>query len=158
MIRDYVHQVPGPVLNPAVPWGLTGAETHLGVTPPAPLADSIADPTGAVLEVTASVAAIIVDWGDGTFQTLGPEAYPLLTGYPDGAVRHIYEVKTCEEPGSSPRCHSSLASYPLSVRFQWFAQWRVSSGSWTQLAIPDTETTIPYPVRELISVLDDRTG
>ena len=57
LIRDYVHQVPGPSLNPAVPWGLAGAETHLGLTPPPPFADSIVDPTGEVLEVTGSVAA-----------------------------------------------------------------------------------------------------
>ena len=44
LIKDYVHQVPGPNLSPAVPWGLTGAETHLGLTPPLPFADSIADP------------------------------------------------------------------------------------------------------------------
>jgi len=158
MIRDYVHQMPGPDLNPDVPWGLTGAATHLGLTPPPPFADSIVDPTGEVLEVLGSVAAVTVDWGDGTGLTLAPETYPLLTGYPDGAARHTYEVKTCELPGSSPRCHPSLSSYPLEVRYQWFVQWRVGGGAWTTLAVPDTTTTVPYPVQEVISVLDRRDG
>ena len=158
LIRDYVHQVPGPSLNPAVPWGLAGAETHLSLTPPPAFADSIVDPTGAVLEVIGSVAAITVDWGDGTSLTLAPETYALLTGYPDGAARHTYEVKTCEDPGSSPRCHDSLSSYPLRVRFQWLARWRVGGGDWTTLSVPDTETTVSYPVQEIISVLDDRDG
>ena len=158
LIRDYVHQQPGPTLNPAVPWGLTGAETHLGLTPPPQFAESILDPAGEVLDVTGIVAAITVDWGDGTSLTLGPEAYPLLTGFPDGAARHIYEIKTCDAPGSTPRCHPSLSSYPLKVRFQWFVQWRVGGGSWTTLPVPDTVTTIPYPVREIISVLDNREG
>ena len=139
-----------------MPWGLTGAETHLGLTPPPAFADSIVDPTGEVLEVLGSVAAITVDWGDGSSLTLAPETYPLLSGYPDGAARHIYEVKTCEEPGSTPRCHPSLSSYPLEVRYQWFVQWRVGTGAWTTLSVPDTTTTIPYPVQELISVLGTR--
>jgi hypothetical protein len=96
-----------------------------------------------------------VDWGDGNILTISPDSFPLLTGYPDGAARHIYEVKTCDPPGSSPRCHPSLSSYALSVRFQWSAEWRVGGGGWSQLAVPDTQTTIRYPVQEVISVLDD---
>jgi hypothetical protein len=156
LIKDYVHQVPEAELNPAVPWGLTGAETYLALTPPAPFQDSIVAPAGAVLEVTAEVAAVTVNWGDGTLLTLAPEVYPLLTGYPNGTARHVYETKTCEPPGSSPRCHPSLSSYPLAVRFQWFVRWRVGAGVWTSLAVPDTVTTIDYPVKEIISVLDDR--
>ncbi|MGH8927435.1 MAG: hypothetical protein ACRDWH_03725 [Acidimicrobiia bacterium] len=144
------------MLNPQVPWGLTGAETHLGLNPPPPFADSIVDPTGAVLEVVGSVAAIVIDWGDGESLTFPPEAFPLLTGYPDGIARHIYEVKTCDPPGSTPRCHQSLASYPLEVRFQWFVQWRVGGAGWATLAVPDTVTAVSYPVREVISVLDSR--
>ena len=156
LIRDYVHQQPGPNLNPAVPWGLTGAETHVALAPPPPFADSIVDPTGAVLDVTGMVAAITIDWGDGASLTFAPETFPHLTGFPDGAARHTYEVKTCDLPGSTPRCHPSLSSYPLQVRFQWFVQWRVGGGDWTTLAVPDTVTTVPYPVLEIISVLDDR--
>jgi hypothetical protein len=158
LIKDYVHQVPGPGLNPPVPWGLTGAETHVSLTPPPPFADSIIAPGGGVLDVNASVAAVTVDWGDGTFLTLAPEVYPLLTGYPDGTARHVYEIKTCDPPGSTPRCHPDLSSYSLVVRFEWFVQWRVGGGVWTTLAVPDTVTTIAYPVKEIISVLDDRDG
>ena len=155
LIRDYVHQVPGPALNPAVPWGLTGAETHLALAPPDPFDDSIVAPSGLVLDVAASVAAVTVDWGDGRIVTLAPETYPLLTGYPDGVARHIYEVKTCDPPGSSPRCHPSLTTYALTVRFEWFAEWRVGGGDWSPLAVPDTQTTVFYPVQEVISVLAD---
>ena len=158
LIRDYVHQEPGPTLNPAVPWGLTGAETHLSLIPPAPLSDSILDPTGQVLEVTGTVAAVAVDWGDGTALTLAPETYALLTGFPNGSARHTYEVKTCDIPGSTPRCHPSLSEYLLQVRFQWFVQWRVGGGDWVTLPVPDSVTTIPYPVQEIISVLDGRDG
>jgi hypothetical protein len=158
LIRDYVHQEPGPNLNPAVPWGLTGAETHLGLTPPPPFTDSIIDPTGEVLDVTGTVAAITVDWGDGSSLTFGPETYALLTGFPNGAARHTYEIKTCDIPGSTPRCHPTLSSYPLQVRFQWFVQWRISGEDWTTLSVPDTVTTIPYPVQEIISVLGNRDG
>jgi hypothetical protein len=156
LIKDYVHQEPGPQLNPRVPWGLTGAETHLGLAPPGPFADSIVDPTGSVLDVEGRVAAITIVWGDGASLALPPEAFPLLTGYPDGIARHVYEVKTCDPPGSTPRCHPSLESYPVEVRYQWFAQWRVDGGAWTPLAVPDTVTTVAYPVREVISVLDAR--
>ncbi|MBK5268657.1 MAG: hypothetical protein JJE47_14615, partial [Acidimicrobiia bacterium] len=144
LVRDYIHQIPEPALNPAVPWGLTGAETHLGLTPPPTFADSIAGPNGGELEVFGSVAAITVDWGDGSSLTLAPETYPLLSGYPDGAARHTYEVKTCEEPGSTPRCHPSLSSYPLEVRYQWFVQWRIGTEAWTTLDVPDTTATITY--------------
>jgi hypothetical protein len=154
LIRDYVQQAPGPALNPDVPWGLAGAETFLGLTPPAGFTDSIVDPTGQVLEVVGSVAAVTVDWGDGSNLTLAPETFPLLTGYPDGSARHIYEVKTCEEPGSSPRCHPTLSSYPVQVSYQWFVQWRFGTGAWITLAVPDITTTIPYPVQEVIAVLE----
>ena len=42
------------------------------------------------------------------------------------------------------------------MRFQWFVQWRVGGGDWTSLQVPDTVTTVPYPVQEIISVLDSR--
>ncbi|MGQ0848598.1 MAG: hypothetical protein ACT4OP_05685, partial [Actinomycetota bacterium] len=156
LVKDYVHQDPGPVLNPRVPWGLTGAETHLGLTPPQPFADSIVDPLGRLLEVEGRVAAVTINWGDGAAVTFPPEVFPLLTGYPDGIARHTYEVKTCDPPGSTPRCHPSLASYPLEVRYAWFVQWRVDGGPWTFLGIPDTTTSVAYPVKEVIAVLDVR--
>ena len=156
LIKEYVHQMPGPNLSPAVPWGLTGAETHMGLAPPLPFGDSITDPTGQVLEVMGSVTAVTVDWGDGASLTFAPETYVQLTGYPDGAARHTYEVKTCDPPESSPRCHPYLSSYPMEVRFRWFVQWRVSGGDWNSLQVPDSVTAVQYPVKEIISVLDSR--
>jgi hypothetical protein len=152
LIREYVHQRPQPELNPAIPLGLAGAETHVAVDPPSPFAASIVSPLGQ-LEVEAWVGAVSIDWGDGTRVNLPPESFPLLTGYPDGIARHVYETKTCEPPGSGRRCHSSLSAYPFEVIYQWQVRWRVSAGAWQELAVPDSATSLAYPVQEVIAVL-----
>ena len=155
LASQYVHVEPDPILNPQIPWGLTGAETHLRVVPPPPFADSITDPFGQVLEVNGKVVTVTITWGDGFASTFAEPDFPLLTGYPSGLARHIYEVKTCDPPGSTPRCHPSLESYPLTVSFRWEVQWRGTSASpFEALAVPDTVTTVAYPVQEIISVLD----
>ncbi|HEY7563674.1 MAG TPA: hypothetical protein VIA81_01990, partial [Acidimicrobiia bacterium] len=118
--------------------------------------DTIIDPTGAALDVEGTVAAVTITWGDGASVSLPPDVFPLLSGYPDGVARHVYEVKTCDPPGSRPRCHPSLSAYTVEVRYQWFVQWRVDGGDWIQLTVPDTTTAVPYPVREVISVLGER--
>jgi hypothetical protein len=156
LISAYVHQLPAPSFNPPVPWGLTGAETYLALSPPPPYADSLSPPAGGVLFVEAWVQAVMIDWGDGVSEAFPPELYPLLTGYPSGIGPHVYEVKTCEPPGSRPRCHESLSSYPLEVSYQWAARWRIGAGDWITLAVPPTTTLTPYPVREVIAVLDTR--
>ena len=155
LASEYIHVEPDPLLNPRIPWGLTGAETHLRVVPPPPFSDSITDPLGQVLEVNGRVVAVTISWGDGASATFGEAQFPALSGYPDGLARHTYEVKTCDPPGSTPRCHPSLGSYPLSVVFQWEVQWRGSSSlPFAALAVPDTSTTVAYPVSEIIAVLD----
>jgi hypothetical protein len=107
-----------------------------------------------VLNVEAWVGAIRVDWGDGTTVSYPPEAYDQLQGYPDGLGRHMYEVKTCDPPGSKPRCHPSLTSYPVQVGYSWVVRWNVDGGAWTPLAVPETTTDVAYPVNEVISVLE----
>ncbi len=155
LASEYVHVEPDPILNPRIPWGLTGAETHLRVDPPPPFSDSIVDPLGQVLEVTGRVVGVTISWGDGSSSSFGESEFPLLTGYPTGLARHIYEVKTCNPPGSTPRCHPSLDSYPLTVAYRWDVQWRgTAAAPWAGLAVPDTATTVAYPVTEIISVLD----
>jgi hypothetical protein len=156
LVKDHFHDPPSPLLNPRIPWGLTGAETHLGLTPPLPFADSIVDPLGQVLQVQGQVAAVNIVWGDGATVTFLPEMYGLLTGYPDGAARHIYEVKTCTPPGSTPRCHPTLAAYGIEVRYRWSVQWRLDTGGWVTIDVPDTVTSVSYPVKEIIAVLDTR--
>jgi hypothetical protein len=156
LISEYVHQLPDPVLNPAVPWGLTGAETFLAVNPPAPFSDALTSPLGRTLEVEAWIGVIRVEWGDGTTTSLPPEAFPYLTGYPDGLAPHVYETKTCLPPGSGSRCHPTLSAYPLTVSYRWIARWRVDGGAFQPITVPDTVTRVAYPVREVIAVLDTR--
>ena len=156
LASQYVHVEPDPDLNPRVPWGLTGAETHLRVVPPPPFSDQIVDPLGQVLEVTGRVIGVTINWGDGAASSFSEDQFSLLSGYPDGLARHVYEVKTCTPPGSTPRCHVSLSSYPLTVDFTWEVSWRTDGAPFASLDIPNTSTSVAYPVREIISVLDVR--
>jgi len=152
LIAEYIHDRPQPVLNPIAGRGLAGLETHVAVVPPVPFDDSLNGP-GTFLEVHAEVAAVIVAWGDGTTDEYPAEVFSRLTGYPHGMARHLYETKTCDEPGLSPDCHPDLAAYPLSVGYQWFAQWRVNGGPWQVLDVEPTSTVLDYPVTEIVSVL-----
>ena len=156
LASQYVHVEPDPDLNPRVPWGLTGAETHLRVFPPPPFSDSIVDPLGQVLEVNGRVIGVTIDWGDGAVSSFTEGEFSQLSGYPNGLARHVYEVKTCTPPGSTPRCHPSLSSYPLSVDYVWEVSWRADAAPFAPLAIPNTSTSVAYPVREIIAVLDVR--
>ena len=78
LASQYVHVEPDPLLNPRVPWGLTGAETHLRVVPPPPFSDQITDPLGQVLEVTGKVVEVTINWGDGAVSVF-PESHVLPT-------------------------------------------------------------------------------
>jgi hypothetical protein len=66
----------------------------------------------------------------------------VLAGYPDGSATHIYEVKDPE-------------GAVLTVEYDWTAHWRVGGGSWTALPVPNTTTTVDYPVAEVVSRLTD---
>ena len=156
LANQYVHVEPDPDLNPRVPWGLTGAETHLRVVPPPPFSDSLVDPLGQVLEVNGRVIGVTINWGDGATSSFAESQFSQLSGYPNGLARHIYEVKTCSPPGSTPRCHPTLSSYPLSVDYIWEVSWRADTAPFEPLAIPNTSTSVAYPVREIIAVLDVR--
>lgn len=154
VIQSYVNARPDPVLDPPPPRGLAGLETRLGVGVPEPFATRLVSPgTGRPLDVEASVFAVRIDWGDGTVDTHPHAVLPLLTGWPDGAAGHVYEVKTCSEPGD--RCHPELDAYPLVVGFEWFARWRVAGGDWQPIAVPVTETAVDYPVSEVVGTLTD---
>ncbi len=152
-VREYVHAVPVPVLDPPPPRGLAGLETYAGVEVPDPLAVSLVSAgSGAVLEVEAWVDEVTVDWGDGTVDSFPPVLFPFLDGSAEGAAVHVFEVKTCDPPGG-PRCHPSLSAYPLSVSFSWFVRWRVGGGPWLTLPVPDTVTVVDYPVSEVVGLV-----
>lgn len=153
LLFEYLHQRPDPNLNP-FPLGITGMETYVALSPPDPFAGSLLSPlTGALLEAEAQVAAVEVSWGDGSADTYTQTLYQLLTGYPEGTARHVYEAKTCDPPGSRPRCHPDLSAYPFTVSYQWTARWRVDGGPWQLLSVPPSTTTIDYQVAEIIGLL-----
>ena len=63
-------------------------------------------------------------------------------GYPDGVARHVYEVK-------------DLTGYDLSISYAWTARWRVVGEDWDSVDVPDTTTSVVYPVAEIVSVITD---
>ena len=153
-ITEYIHDPPEPELNPPIGLGLAGLETHAGVVVPDVWTDTIVVP-GYSIDVEVAVGALALDWGDEVTDTYPPEAYPLLTGYPDGAARHVYEVKTCSTPGAALDCHPTLDAYPVSVSYVWDARWRVNGSDWITVEVVPSITTVGYPVTEAVSVLTD---
>jgi hypothetical protein len=97
--------------------------------------------TGTALDIHIEVSGVVVDWGDSSVDTF-PADEAALAGYPDGGARHVYEVK-------------DLAGYDLSISYAWTARWRVVGQEWEFLVVPDTTTSIVYPVAEIVSVITD---
>jgi hypothetical protein len=118
----------------------TGLGTYIGVDIP-PDHSATLTGGGTSIEVEIRVDAVIVDWGDGRVDTYPPSA-KILAGYPDGAATHIYEIKDAE-------------GAELSVAYDWTTRWRLTGGAWTALPVPNTTTTIIYPIAEVISHLTD---
>lgn len=139
-VMSYVHDPPTPELNPAPGQGVTGLATYVGVAVPDDHDATLDSGVGAV-EVEIEVDAVIVSWGDGDTTTYPPDA-TILAGYPDGSAAHVYEVKDPE--GAT-----------LVVEYDWTARWRVAGGSWIALPVPNTDTTITYPIAEVVSRLGD---
>ena len=136
-IQDYIHPPPAPDLSPPEGDGITGLPTFIGVEVPADHTATLAS-GGTVLEVEIEVSGVNVDWGDGATDTYpaDPEA---LSGFPDGIANHVYETKSSE--------------IDIAVSYAWFARWRVSGGAWVLVPVPNTTTTVDYPVSEIISVI-----
>jgi hypothetical protein len=137
-VMSYVHPPPAPDINPSAGDGITGLPTFVGVAVPS---DHDATLTSGLstLDIEIDVDAVIVSWGDGSVDTY-PPLDTILAGYPDGAATHVYEVKTND--GTS-----------ITVSYDWTARWRVDGGTWTALAVPNTSTSISYPVAEVVSRL-----
>lgn len=153
-ITEYVHDPPEPDLNPPIGLGLTGMVTHAGVPVPGAWADTISIPLYTI-EVEVRVDALTIDWGDGWVTDYPPDAYPSIVGYPDGIARHVYEVKTCDPPGTRPDCDPEEVAYPVTISYVWGARWRANGGSWITVDVPPSATTVAYPVTEAISTLTD---
>lgn len=136
-VMQYIHDPPTPNLNPKPGDGVTGMDTYVGVPVPDTHTASLSA-GGTALDVYIEVSAVILDWGDGETDSYPPSA-TALAGYPDGLASHVYEVKD--------------GGVPITVSYDWTARWRLVGGSWEALAVPNTSTTIDYPISEIVSVL-----
>jgi hypothetical protein len=136
-VTQYIHAPPAPDISPRPGDGLTGMQTHLGVPVPADHATQLSS-AGTTLDVEIVVSAVVVEWGDGTRDTFPTEGAS-LTGYPNGTAVHVYETKD--------------EALTVTVAYDWTARWRVVGGTWALLAVPNTATTVVYPVAEIVSVL-----
>ena len=139
-VMAYVHDPPAPDLSPAPGQGITGMETYVGVEVPDDHTATLTN-GGTGLEVEISVEAVVVSWGDGATDTFPPDG-EILAGYPDGSAIHVYEVK-------------DVTGATLTVEYDWFARWRLAGDVWTTLPVPNTTTSVVYPVAEVVSRLTD---
>ncbi|MFZ0013800.1 MAG: hypothetical protein WAL25_06740 [Acidimicrobiia bacterium] len=139
-VMSYIHDPPLPDLNPVPGQGITGLVTFLGMSVPDDHAATLTSGASS-LEVEIVVDAVIVDWGDGHTDTF-PPTETLLAGYPSGAATHVYEMK---DP----------AGAVVSVEYDWGARWRLVGGSWSALPVPNTTSTVDYPIAEVVSRLTD---
>jgi hypothetical protein len=135
---SYIHAPPMPDLNPSIGDGITGLGTHVGVSVPDDHTATLSSGLS-TLEVEIEVSAVVVRWGDGEASTYLPDETP-LSGYPDGPAVHVYESKDPD-------------GVDLVVEYDWTARWRVAGGSWTPLPVPNTSTTVVYPIAEIVSKL-----
>ena len=140
-VTSFIHPPPTPEVNPTPGDGVTGLETFVGVPVPDIHETQLASATGTALDIYIEVSGVVVDWGDERVDSFPADAIA-LSGYPDGVASHIYEVK-------------DEAGYDLGISYDWTARWRVGGGDWEFLDVPDTTTSIIYPVAEIVSVITD---
>ncbi len=139
-VTQYVHPPPAPEVNPEQGNGVTGLDTYVGVPIPADHATQLSA-GGLTLDVEIEVSGVIVDWGDGRSDNF-PASPAAMAGYPSGLAVHVYETK-------------DAAGYDLTVSYDWTARWRVVGDPWEFLAVPNTSTSVGYPVNEIVSVITD---
>jgi hypothetical protein len=139
-VMSYVHAPPTPDLNPIPGQGITGLDTYVGVAVP-PDHDATLSSGASTLEIEIEIDVVIVDWGDGLTNTY-PPTDTVLAGYPDGAAIHVYELKSSD-------------GVQITVQYDWTARWRVTGGSWETLPVPNTATSVTYPIAEVVSRLTD---
>jgi hypothetical protein len=140
-VTQFVHPPPAPDVNPLPGDGVTGLETYVGVPVPGAHETQLASGTGLTLDIYIEVSGVEIDWGDSRVDSF-PADEDALSGYPEGLATHVYEVK--DESG-----------YGLEISYDWTARWRVAGGEWEFLDVPNTTTTVLYPVAEIVSVITE---
>jgi len=138
-VTEYIHPPPAPYVSPSAGDGVTGLETFVGVPIPPDHATQLSA-AGVSVDIEIEVSGVIVDWGDGRTETF-PASDAALAGYPDGIATHIYETKD--------------GGYDLTVSYDWTARWRIVGEPWELLDVPNTTTSLAYPVSEIVSVITD---
>ncbi|NQV07792.1 hypothetical protein HQ535_14720 [bacterium] len=149
VFRAFPLAAPAPHLAPDEA-GITGLATILTAAAPSRLVHNERLPDGSTLKVTATVASVVIDWGDET---------PVFGRSPGSATRgveHIYSIKTCppayrETHPAGHRCHPTLTDYPIVVTFHWFGAYSLR-GEYTTLGTIERTTIVPYDVDEVIGV------
>ena len=138
-VTEYIHPPPAPEVNPSAGDGVTGLATFVGVPIPADHATQLSA-GGVSVDIEIEVSGVVVDWGDGRRQTF-PASETAMAGYPDGIATHVYETKD--------------ARYALTVSYDWTARWRIVGEPWELLDVPNTTTSVVYPVNEIVSVITE---
>ena len=138
-VMAYIHDPPAPSLSPTPGEGVTGLTTFVAIDLPTDHTATLASGLSSLV-VEIEVPNVIVDWGDGEIITY-PAEPDVLSGYPEGSATHVYEVK--DEEGLD-----------LIVEYDWWARWRTPGGPWVVLPVPNTSTTVVYPVAEIVSRLE----
>ncbi len=148
VFRSWPLAVPEPTLQP-VGHGITGLPTFLATNQPEPIEHSEVLPDGRTLDVRADLSRLEVAWGDGETASHVPDH---ASPYPDGAVTHVYRLKTCspEYRTSHPSgglCHPTLEHYSITVTFEWVGSYSIG-GPWVDLGTLSRTATVDYDVDE----------
>jgi hypothetical protein len=95
--------------------------------------------TGHRIEVAATAAEVVVDWGDGSAPDQHDTSDPALGGSrPDAALVHVYEQSGAAD---------------IVVRIAWSVSWRVDFGPWSPLPVEPVIATSPVEVDEIVGRL-----
>ncbi len=157
VFRSFPLTAPAPALEPPEA-GIVALATYVSVeTVPAPIVAAEALPDGRLLQVQAQVAAIEVDWGDGTVGSYRPGD---ARGYPAGTVTHTYRWRTCpateRDTTVAGPCHPTLAAYRVAVSFVWEGRWRTDpAGPFQPLDTIVRTVAVDYRIDEVQGVLID---
>ncbi len=150
-IGAYTHQSPQVSLDPPVSRGMVGIETFAALDVPSPWTYSSTSPyTGRSLWAEVRVREVMIAWDDGPRQRFRGSDLSGLTGYPSGVASHTYQAKSCEE--SKPRCRAEIGAYRIETSFRWSGWYRVGSRR-RNLGIPNTSSTVDYPVSEIVPLV-----
>jgi hypothetical protein len=148
VFRSWDLAPPSPTISPP-DVGITGVPSQISSVAPAAIVHSEILPDGRTLAVRATITMLTVSWGDGSVTHHDPAT---ATGYPDGDVAHVYELKTCassyrREHPSGHLCHPTLERYEVRATYQWTGEFSVGGG-WVELGSLDRTATTSYDVDE----------